>query len=289
MVNAKRQDSTQGQNLSADDILANIRKRLGIQETAQETAPQAPQASQARKQQINAQQQVNQVRQAQQPQSQNAQTQQQYQPQSSQQQQVNQVRQAQQPQSQNAQDQTHNFDDDFSFDLDFNSTDKLSSTNVNKAYRAYQNAMKSNYQEEEQEDFDLETQDQTQEWDEEEDSRLEEESFEFDQDEEDYADESEEGFQDEEEMDDFEDEEDSLDWDEEEDEQQHDDRMSNVHFLENSRQHYSNKSIRDVASNIQTMITQIIEQQISEWCENNLEDICRDVVRQELYKENNQN
>ena len=277
MFNLKNQEAnTPYGNLSADDILANIRKRLGISEEPSHNQGAQPHFGQQH-QKPNVQ--VNQ------------------QPTPASQQVVN----IHQPQG-NAQPTPSNsasFDDDFSLNMDFSLPEEIenkSGSNVNKAYRAYQNAMKSSYQqetndsdeEELSEDFDSELG----EWNPEDNSQENAQENEYES--EDFIDEEElsEDFADEEELsEDFDTE--LGDWNPEEDDydqsdypSQENQQESNVHFL-NTPGNNTNPSygFGQIALNIETMFAKIVQEQVQGWCNENLENVCRNIIKEELYKE----
>lgn len=172
----------------------------------------------------------------------------------------------------------NDLDDDFSFDLDFTESSSAGETNANKAYRAYQNAMKSPYGESEIDDQnhdfeEMQSDDLEQEWD----------SLESDDEVQD---------------------DDVFSWDNEIPTESNAQESENVYFLKNnhaeanpynssasSQNQYKNEdqeimsSFGEVAANIENALAQVARQEIHNWCDNNLENICRKIIREELYKE----
>ena len=143
MFNLKEQEAPSGQNLSADDILANIKKRLGLvddssnfeakQQDARGSMSQKSPAQQPSALRTSATQVIGGQRREEKNQEQNR------------------GQEAPKGVRNNAQHNSqpsNTIDDDFSFDLDFADATSYSETNANKAYRAYQNAMKSSSYEE---------------------------------------------------------------------------------------------------------------------------------------------
>lgn len=276
MFNLKEQEVPSGQNLSADDILANIKKRLGLvdEPAGFETKPQASHgdisqkspAQQPSASRTSATQIIGSNHQNKESSQLKTQSQQQNERQNS--------------YGQNAR-QHDAIDDDFSFDLDFADATHNAETNASKAYRAYQNAMKSpSYDDvsQNQDNHQEELTDAMEEW-----NSLEEE----------LNDDS------------------NFDWEEDYNEQENEGNASsnesnqqqnsqNVYFLNNkatsnqernavnqdeNNSFHEENAFGNLAANIESAIIQTMETQVREWCENNLENVCRKIIREELYKE----
>ena len=260
MFNLKNQEAnTPYGSLSADDILANIRKRLGISEEASHDQGMQPQ--------------------------QNAQNNQQSKPVN---QQVVNIHQTQSKNQQNLRQENSSndssFDDDFSLNMDFSSPEEVenrSGSNVNKAYRAYQNAMKSSYQQEinnsNEEELDEDLNSELGEWNPEEDTQ--ENAYES----EDFAEQEELDEDLNSELGEWNPEEDDYTQFDSADENQH---KSNVHFLNNpSSNSVPSYGFGQIALNIETMFAKIVQDQVQDWCNRNLENVCRNIIKEELYKE----
>ena len=261
MFNLKNQEAnTPYGSLSADDILANIRKRLGISEEASHDQGMQPQQNAQNNQQSKS---VNQ--------------------------QVVNIHQAQSKNQPNLRQESSSndssFDDDFSLNMDFSSPEEAESrngSNVNKAYRAYQNAMKSSYQQEinngDEEELDEDFNSELGEWNPEEDTQentYESEDFNAEQEELDEDFNAELG-----------------EWNLEEDDYtqfdstEENQQKSNIHFLNNpSSNSAPSYGFGQIALNIETMFAKIVQDQVQDWCNRNLENVCRNIIKEELYKE----
>ncbi len=219
---------------------------------------------------------------------------------------VQQAPQMQQPVQQapqmKAQEET-SFDDNFSFDdLDFSPSESNSQTRneINNLLRTYNNNKKSSYSQEEEvetsQNFDSNEAELEQTELSFDSTQGESEEFELDS----FEDETDESESEEFELDSFEDE--SDEYESEEDFANFDEEpQSNVHFLNTNsqaniqnQQPESHSEERDeveqesgsyqLAMQIEYAVSQAISECVQQWCQDNLESICREVIKDELRK-----
>jgi hypothetical protein len=281
MFNLKEQEVPAGQNLSADDILANIKKRLGLVDDSASFESQQQGARGEMSHRSSVQKPTTLRTSATQVIGGKPQYEEKNQVQNHKQDAPKGLRSEYQQNSQPA----NTIDDDFSFDLDFADVTPHSETNANKAYRAYQNAMKSSSYEninqgtnsQVNEDIQETSTNDMEEWNSIEDELVDDNNFNWEEDV------SEEG---------------GADFDSTNNYQSQQ-NSENVYFLNNkatSKQEYNiqenlnsfqeeESAFGNLATNIERTIMQAVNNQVREWCENNLENVCRKIIREELYKE----